>query len=262
MRLARLDCFAALCVGQSAGRAALTPGRALSLVRDALHAGYSKWEEAVMNDEGPLAAEETVEAYLSALVRTEIYGAGGGGGGGQLPWRSTFVAESSTPPSLVRFEADLASELRAREAAFPGDEDANTFEHAPRTARKQERTRRRIEQILEALRAQITALAPSQSLSAPTVVPLAVSLQAESEGPSAVLLCCRSSAAAAAAGICSTSDGLLSPVPSASCRTPTLCLECFSERAASRMRERGSTMITRGTSPTRASRRRGSCLCA
>ena len=131
-----------------------------------------------MDDEEPLAEEETVEGCLSELVRTELSG-GGGGRDAVVESEISAVAPPSTPPAaaaLLRFEADLASELRAREAAFPeGDEDANTFEAAPRTAHKRERTRKRIEQILAALRAQITALAPSQSLSDPTVLPLALS---------------------------------------------------------------------------------------
>ena len=162
VRLARLDCFAALCVG-GAGRTALTPGRALALVRDALDAAHTKWEEAMERhfDDGDLdglAEDETVEACLAALVRTALTSGGGG----------------DRDAALLRFEADLAGELRAREADFPGAY-ANTFDDAPRTAHKKERTRKCVEQILEALRAQIATLAPSQPLSAPAVVPLALS---------------------------------------------------------------------------------------
>ena len=105
-----------------------------------------------------LAETETVEACLAALVRTEL--------------THDFFGDRDT--ALRRFEADLAAELRARGAAFPGDH-ATTFDAAPRTARKKERTRMCVEQILAALREQIATLAPSQSLSEDTVVPLALS---------------------------------------------------------------------------------------
>ena len=165
-RLARLDSFAGLCVG-GAGHAALTPGRALSLVRAALAASHKKWEAAYDDEEERLAETDTVEACLSALVRTELTGGGD---------RDDLLAAAfpPPPPALLRFEAELAAELAARGAEFPGDY-ADTFDEAPRTTHKRERTRKRIEQILASLRAQITALAPSQSLSAPTVVPLALS---------------------------------------------------------------------------------------
>ena len=51
VRLARLDCFAALCIGQSAGRAALTPARALGLVRDAVSQTGSSHCPGYLNDE-------------------------------------------------------------------------------------------------------------------------------------------------------------------------------------------------------------------
>ena len=156
-RLARLACFAALCVG-GAARAALTPGRALALVRDAVDAAQTKWEEAYENEEERLAETDTVETCLAALVRTEL----------------THDFFGDLDAALRHFEANLAAELQARGAAFPGDY-ANSFDAGPRTAHKKERTRICVEQILAALRDQITTLAPSQSLSAPTVVPLALS---------------------------------------------------------------------------------------
>ena len=206
VRLARLQSFASLCTG-GGGHASLSPSEALALARDALGEAYGKWAGNYEEDT-QLDAEETIEGCLLRLVSEELSESAPEVLARfeamlalELTAQEESVCKSKGHGTIVlrRDDPDL-QEMGQKGCDVCGwgtgdepslDDKFPFFYHCaeedwdaccecgaePRWSASHINARADalIQQVLDALRAQILALAPNASLTAPTVVPLALS---------------------------------------------------------------------------------------